>query len=211
MPDLYVSDNIDKKKASGSAHNAPGRTHNPLAAFSYRPDKTSFETQEPEEKIILLLRQHPVTNIPWILLAASLALTPSLLGFVPLATLFPEQFQLGALLLWYLLTVAIVLQGVLSWFFNVYIVTDERVVDVDFYNLIYREISDAKIDKIQDVTYKVGGVFQTLFNYGDILIQTAGTISNFEFLKVPNPAEVARVLQKLRTEEEQEAIEGRVR
>ena len=52
--------------------------------------------------------------------------------------------------------------------FNVYIVTDERIIDIDFYNLIYKEVSDANIDKIQDVTYKMGGVVRTLFNYGDV-------------------------------------------
>ena len=70
---------------------------------------------------------------------------------------------------------------------------------------------DANIDKIQDVTYKMGGVIRTLFNYGDVMIQTASEVPNFDFLAVPYPDKVAKVLQDLRTEEQQEAIEGRVR
>lgn len=201
MPDIYVS---KKQKTEGQAHN-------PLSAYCYKPESTFFETQDPEEKIILLLRQHPITNLPWILVAVLMAIAPSILNYFPLLSFLPANLIVVALLLWYLLTVAVVIQGFLFWFFNVYIVTDERIVDFDFYNLIYKEISEAKIDKIQDVTYKVGGVVRTVFNYGDVLIQTAGTIPNFDFEAVPNPSEVVRILQALRTEEEQEVIEGRVR
>lgn len=213
MPDLYVSTSTktEKSRPAPGVHQAPGHTHNPLAAYSYCPDHTHFETQEAGEKIILLLRKHPITNVSWILLVLGLIATPTALGFVPIAALFPAKFAAGALALWYLLALAIALEGALGWFFNVYIVTDERIIDVDFHNLIYREISDAKIDKIQDVTYKVGGVVRTLFDYGDVVIQTAGTVPNFDFAAVPNPAQVAKILQQLRTQEEQEAAEGRIR
>ena len=106
---------------------------------------------------------------------------------------------------------AYILESFLTWFFNVYIVTDERIIDIDFYNLIYKEVSDANIDKIQDVTYKMGGVIRTLFNYGDVLIQTASEVPNFDFLAVPKPDMIARVLQDLRMEEQQELVEGRIR
>jgi hypothetical protein len=57
----------------------------------------------------------------------------------------------------------------------------------------------------------MGGVVRTIFNYGDVLIQTASEVPNFEFLAVPKPDQVVKVLQDLRIEEQQEAIEGRVR
>ena len=93
------------------------------------------------------------------------------------------------------------------WFFNVYIVTTERVVDVDFYNLIYKKVSDADLIKIQDVSYNQGGVLRTLLNYGDVNIQTAGEVTNFDFEAVPQPDRVAKILQDLRQDEEQETID----
>ena len=207
MPEIYVSKENEKLKT----HKLPGHTHNPLAAYCYKPDGVFFETQEQQEKVILLLRQHPITNIPWILVAIILFLAPNILGQFPLISFLPERFQTAAILLWYLVVTAYVLEKALAWFFNVYILTDERIIDVDFYDLIYRAVSDAKTSKVQDVTYKVGGVIGTIFNFGDVFIQTAGTLPNFDFLKVPNPEEVARILQELQTEEEVEALEGRVR
>ena len=63
---------------------------------------------------------------------------------------------------------------------------------------------------IQDVTYKQGGVVRTMFNFGTIYIQTAAEKPNFDFVDVPNPSLVVRVLQKMRIEERQEALEGRI-
>lgn len=217
MPDLYKSETKKEdtqkvlKPEGKSRHSESGHTHNPLAAYSYCPDNVSFETQDSQEKVILFLRKHPITNLPWILLAVLLAFAPAILTSFPLLSFLPVNFQFVALLLWYLVVTAFVLESALTWFFNVYIVTDERIIDVDFLNLIYREITEAKIDKIQDVTHSVGGVVRTIFNYGDVVIQTAGTAQNLEFEAVPEPAEVTKIIQELRIEEEQEVIEGRVR
>jgi hypothetical protein len=51
---------------------------------------------------------------------------------------------------------------------------------------------------IQDVTYVVTGVSQTLFNYGHVLIQTASEIPVIEISSVPNPEVVAKILQQMR-------------
>jgi len=91
------------------------------------------------------------------------------------------------------------------------IITDERIIDVDFINLTTKKVSDADLDKIQDVSYTNSGAFGAIFNYGDVIVQTAAEINEFVFDKVPNPGKVADILQRLRTEEKIEAIEGRVR
>ena len=57
----------------------------------------------------------------------------------------------------------------------------------------------------------MGGVIRTIFNYGDVIIQTAAEIPQIDFEAVPNPDRVSRILRELRVEEEQEKLEGRVR
>lgn len=202
MPEIYISNKENVEK---------GHSHNPLSSFCYRPDKVKFETQDKHEKIVLLLRQHPLVNIPWMITAMFLCFAPSLLSFFPIFDFLPDRFQFIALLFWYLLVSAFVVESFLSWFFNIYILTDERIVDIDFYNLIYKEVSDAKIANIQEVNHSVGGVIGTLFNFGDIRIQTAGAVPTFDFLNVSDPARVVRIIGELRQEEEQEAVEGRAR
>jgi uncharacterized membrane protein YdbT with pleckstrin-like domain len=183
----------------------------PLAAFITRPKGIRFENQEKGEEIILLLRRHWITNLPWLLIVILMSLAPILLKFFPFLDFLPLRFRLISVTVWYMLTLAFVFEQFLSWFFNVNIVTDERIVDIDFYSLIYKEISHCKIDRIQDVTYKMGGVIRTLFNYGDVLIQTAGERPVFEFSAVPKPTIVVRKINDLIVEEEQEQLEGRLR
>jgi len=157
------------------------------------------------------LRRHPITNVAWMLIVVLMIFAPLVLSIFPLLSFLPGNFQFIAVLVWYLITMAFILENFLTWFFNVNIITDERIIDIDFHNLIYKEVSDCKIDKIQDVTYKMGGVTRTIFNYGDVYIQTAAEVPAFEFLAVPKPNKVARVLQDLMIEEEKEKLEGRVR
>jgi len=224
LPDIYVSsktkrkrkETIEKQKKDLTPTEAvreelPERTKNPLSAFASFPRRVSFETQELKEEIVLLLRKHWVTNIPWVLLIIAMILAPIFLKTFPLISFLPGRFKVMAVLMWYLVTLAIFLEKFLSWYFNVYIITDERIVDVDFYSLVYKKISETKIDRIQDVSYSQGGLFQAVFNFGDITIQTAGEVPEFEFESVPQPARVAKVLNNLVLEEEQEKIEGRVR
>jgi len=105
--------------------------------------------------------------------------------------------QLILIVSWYLFVFAFAFQRFLVWFFNVYIVTNKRIVDVDFFNLFYKQISSTTIDNIQDVTQKRGGVAQLLFNYGDLVIETAGENPSFEFTAIPNPNLVQKTIINL--------------
>jgi hypothetical protein len=230
MHDVFVSES--KKSSHGATsvpkHNYPkvthhkhvpnkeelaayGHTNNPLSAFCYFPDHVKFVGTDSEERIVLLLRKHAITNIPWIFLSIILFFTPIvglMFGFLITA---PINFLTVGLIFWYLITLAFTFEKFLAWYFNVYIITDERVFDVDFLNLVYRELTDANIDQIQDVTVRVGSVIRTVFDYGDIIIQTAAQIPQIEFDAVPHPDRVAEILRELRVEEEVEKLEGRVR
>jgi len=184
---------------------------NPIASFAFLPKDVDFETRDKGEKVVLLLRRHPITNLRWIFLTILMFLAPLLLTSFPIIDFLPSNFRFVAVLGWYMITFAFAFENFLDWFFNVDMITDERIVDIDFVNLIYKEISDANIDKIQDVTVKVGGVIPTMFDYGDVYIQTASEKPRFEFLSIPKPEDVAKILQELRNEEKQEELEGRVR
>ena len=170
-----------------------------------------FETQDPEEEILMILRAHWLTNIPWFIVAVLLFFAPTVLRSFPLLDSFPIRFQMMFVVVWYLILLMYVFERFLSWFFNMTIITDERIVDVDFLNLTTKKVSDTDLDKIQDVSFTNAGAIGAIFNFGDVLVQTAAEVTEFVFEKVPSPADVAKILQRLRTEEKIEAIEGRVR
>ena len=231
MPDIYIAAKKDsrinsaitKKKKKPSSRKKLDRlakslakigvkpTNNSLSAFVALPKKVSFEAQEKKEKIVLLLRRHWSTNIFLWFLILVMTLLPFILTVLPFPSFLPFRFRLIIIIMWYLFVLGIAFEKFLSWFFNVFIITDGRVIDVDFFSLVYSEISQAKIDKIQDITYKGGGLLRAVFNYGDVFIQTAGKIQQIEFESVPQPDKIVQVLNELMTQEEQEKIEGRIR
>lgn len=196
-----VVDRLSKEKRRGHA----------FSAFCLLPGKVRFETQETHEKIVLLLRQHWFTQLKWVITAIVMVFVPLALARIPLLDFLSDKGQLMAIIIWYLLVVAFVYEQFISWYFHVFIITDERVIDVNFYNLLYKEVSEAKIDNIEDVTYRQGGVIRALLNFGDVNMQTAGEKREFMIEDVPLPSRVVKILNELKLEEEHEKIIGRVR
>lgn len=186
------------------------KTKNPLTSFAYEPENVHFIDQDPEEKIILFLRWHPITNLGWILTALFLFLGPSFLGSFSIFSTLPLNYRFIVVLLWYLIATAYTYEKFLHWYFSGFLITNKRVVDIDFINLIYREISFASLEKIQDVTIKSGGGLMAIFNYGNVFIQTAGEIPNVEFEKIPKPDKVVKVLKGLLLQNNQTEKKGQI-
>lgn len=183
---------------------------NPFAAFMAKPKKLRFTTQAQGETVILLLRQHPVTQVGWMLMATAGVFLPALLSIIHFLDFLPGPYQTAVMIGWYLVLLGFIVESFLKWFYNVYIITDERVIDVDFSSLLYRDISSAKIDRIEDVTAQTAGFLSALFDFGTVVIQTAAERREFEFNGIPHPAKVTTLLNDLILEEEREKLEGRV-
>ncbi len=188
------------------------RGHESLfTSFSTFPTRICFETQEDDEAVVLFLRQHPIVMVPWLLLSLFMLTLPSVFIFFPPFAALPVSYQFVISLGWYLFVFGYALAKFMGWFFNIYIVTDERIVDVDFVNIFFRKISTAKIDEIQDVNVTSSGSLETLLGYGSVFIQTSAAVPEFEFVAIPKPDEVGKILNQMIDQEEQEKIEGRVK
>jgi len=199
MPDVFVSpdEQVHQSVPLPQKTSPEGGTRNRFSAFNLYPNDIDFETREDKERIILMLRQHPIINVKWIFVTLLLLTGPAILNALGVFSLLPVGFPLVITLAWYLVTSAYAIEGFLNWYFNVYFVTTEGVIDVDFFNLVDKRVSDAELDKIQDVSYSTNGVLGTMLNYGDIQIQTAAEITEFIFEDVPNPEKVAKILDDL--------------
>ncbi len=184
------------------------------------PPNVKFETQGEEEKLLLLMRRHLITNLWWVGLVMILLGVPLFWGEFPLISAVTPLVRLALGLFWYLGLAFFVIQNVLLWFYNVYIVTDERIIDVDFFGLLYKNINATQIRKIEDVNYSQVGMVSSLFNYGNVVVETAGEqrsddrpaeSSAFTFEAVSNPDQVVKVISELMEQEEKEEYEGRTR
>jgi len=167
------------------------------AFYSYilNPD-IKFDTQEDGEKIYLLLRSHPFTQPRWVLTSILFFILFFVFNF------FPQSFfNLGQILIINLFFIVFILSyiwfNILNWYFNVGIITNKRVIDIDFYAVLYKEITNAQLGRIEDTTVKSGGYIESFFDYGSIFVQTAGTEANVEFINVPHPSDAVQIINKL--------------
>lgn len=162
------------------------------------PEGVTFENQESDEEIVLLVRRDLITNVPWIVTALILISIP------PLISLFNDLFtpffqisattQLIAIIFYYLIVFGFILVEFTLWYFNVGIVTNKRIIDLDLSGILFKHVSETRLNLVEDVSYVKVGSIRTIFDYGDVLIQTAGTLANFEFLRAPEPARIVRII-----------------
>jgi membrane protein YdbS with pleckstrin-like domain len=141
-------------------------------------------------------------NVPWMIAAIALVFAPALL-FPMLISLFnisvviPAPYVLIGTLFWYLATFGFVIVKFIGWYFNIYIVTNERIVDIDFINLLVKRFSQAELSRIQNITYSSSGIMATFFNYGNVIVETAGETPNIECTSVPNPDKVVEQIRSV--------------
>lgn len=165
--------------------------------------KLIFERREKNEEPIMLMRRH------WFVIAyrvgsiAVLFIISVVLYFV-IQSIFPvfsegnsmaflnfaESF--AALMIWAVLFVTWI-----DYYFDVWIITNRRVINIEQKALFSRFVSELKFSKIQDVTTEVHGLIPTLLDYGDVYVQTAGEKERFIFRQVPHPNKAKELLIKL--------------
>lgn len=166
------------------------------------PVPQQFPGQRNEEHVMLMLRRHWFSFVPAICQVVALNLLPIGvlifflygLGWVP-----PTDglwYVVGVLItgLYYMVAWLTFYHAFVDYHLDVWVLTDERIVNIEQQGLFDRTISELNIAKVQDVTSEVHGKIQTLFDYGNVYIQTAAEQQRFAFLQVPHPEEVARLV-----------------
>ena len=162
------------------------------------PENIRFENQEEDEEIVLLVRRDLITNAPWIISALVLIFIPPIIMF--LSPLFPPFLNLSiqviliGTLFYYLAVIGFILVEFILWYFNIGLITNIRIVDIDVFGILSKHISETRLNIIEDVSYNQVGSIRTIFNYGDVIMQTAGTNPNFEFDRAPEPARIVRII-----------------
>lgn len=176
-----------------------GRLHL-FAAFCENPINVTYETQEPDEHVLLFLRKSQWVNFPWIFTTGVLAVLPFFLPFFRgfFGSFIPSfQLLLILVLAYYIFVILYAFVNFVTWYYNAALITDKRIVDIDFHQIVLKDVAETKLALVQDVSYKQDGVFPNIFGYGFVLIQTAGTLDNFEFYNLPRPARVVEVVEGL--------------
>lgn len=177
-------------------------------AFFDKPTAIRFAKQELDENIELALRRHLVTNIPWIFISLLAFALPALIVFldqsfsINLVSTISPIISFGLVIVWYLLITAYVIENFLFWYFNIYIITDKHLVDINFYTLLQHDVTEVRLEDVQSISWGFSGIISSLFYYGNVYILTAAETQQIDFLSVPKPDIVADRIQDLQQVQE---------
>lgn len=147
-----------------------------------------LENKREDEEIIICLKRHPLFMLKGIKL---------ILGIILAVVCAFIVFRLGAMSWSNFLYVSIILIiiGVIILFYYLFlwnndliILTNYRIVDIDQHELFHRTVTETDLDNIQETTHKIHGLFNTIFGYGEVIIQTAGPAHNIILENIPKPS-----------------------
>jgi hypothetical protein len=173
-----------------------------------------FPSQLDTETIFLVVREHwarlVLKLLVWLILALALVLfekdgpnfAPNLFSgsAAPITAIFTQVYTmflvLALLIIW------------IMYYLNIQVITSLRIVDISQDGLFSHTVSELHIDKIEDVTSEVAGIFGTIFDYGMVYIQTAGKTERFEFSNVPHPSKIEKIVLNLYEKNSNFAKEG---
>lgn len=82
------------------------------------------------------------------------------------------------------------------YFLNLWVLTNQRIVDIKQRGYFRREVSSLLIERVQDVTTDVNGVFPSLLGFGNIKVQTAGEDIEFVMHGIPRPEQMRDLVLK---------------
>jgi len=178
-------------------YNLLGHSKSPFSNFLVNPKVLTFAERDPDEIIYLAVRPHILSNLKSIIFSFLMVIIPFLFSYLTFLDFLPLRYRISAIFFWYLLTFIFTFEKFLSWYFDFYLITNKRIVDISFNNLLNKHFAQTDISMIQDVSSSVKGFLATFFNFGDLLIQTAAEINQINFEKVPNPSKIIKLIKEL--------------
>lgn len=164
--------------------------------------------QKGYEKVEYVVRRHWITFLPVIVFFIILLAIPLGLYWLILNTLNevlqnPVYYTAGLLLasVYYLSVVLFFYTYFVAFHLDLWIVTNDRLLDVQQKTLFARTVSEVDLYQIQDASSEIHGIFPSIFNYGNIILQTASAVPKFTFRNVANPNELRQAILTLSSED----------
>jgi hypothetical protein len=158
-----------------------------------------FPDQFDDEEVLFVFRKHPIVmraGLIWGSLGLLVGpLYTLILTYVnpdtpPTMTFFYLSF-LGSMALAALLF----FPSWMSWHFSVFVVTDQRFIQITQKGMFHRSVVDMSLGQIQMVNYEVAGLQETLLGFGTIMMQTF--VGDLVIHYIHHPAKIQKQLLEI--------------
>lgn len=151
-------------------------------------EQKQFEDQLDGEEVLFVFRKHPFVMRKGFILA----MLTLLLGTVP-SLIKPEySYLFGGLAAGLILAIVVFIPSWITWFYSVYIVTDQRLLQISQKGFWKKSVVDISLEQIQMVNYEVSGIQETMLGFGTIMMQTY--VGDLVIHDVYHPAKIQKQL-----------------
>lgn len=100
------------------------------------------------------------------------------------------------LLLWTFLVALYALNKYLLWLVNSYLITNRRIISVEYQNLFSKTIEEADLTAVASISCKTRGILESLFKTGSVIITFTNTPLTLELKQVREPENLKEVILK---------------
>ncbi len=153
-----------------------------------------FPDQFDDEDVLYVFHRHPVVMRKGIIIGSAGMLAGPV--YTLLLTLIyshtPEKYPTPSfffisLIASFALSILLFLPSYISWYFSVFIVTNQRFIQITQKGLFHRAVADLALAQIQSVNYEVAGLQETMLGFGTIKMQTyVGDLTIHDVHKPPH-------------------------
>lgn len=158
-----------------------------------------------DENLLAVIKRHPFGIIKlYFQIIVGLIGAGALIYFV-LPGAFPPEDYAGLYNIVGLLSVVVVvfmvaIAGIATVIYNLseLIITDKTITQNIQVGLFNKKTSQLAVSSVEDVTANKNGFFPTVFNYGKLLVETAGEQENFHFDYCPHADHYAKLILETR-------------
>lgn len=161
---------------------------------------THLYSFQPDEHEIVRVRKH------WFVLTVAIfgtilaAFLPVILALIIIPALIqgapgvlPLIFFFGSL--WVVLCIIALANIWTSFYLDIWIVTNKRIMYIEQVRLFSREVTTLRIDRIQDATVTYHNFIETMLGFGTLRIQSAGAVADdLEIRGIPKPDHVKQIV-----------------
>ena len=165
------------------------------------PKQSLFPGQNDNEEILIFVRRHWMPFTLWLFLIVIMLLIP-IVGTVVIVVAFPTLRGDSLIYLalcgsaYLLLVNAIFLTAWIEQYLDVSIITTDRLVHIRQVGLFNRRVSELSLARVQDVSAHMHGYLQSIFQFGTVIVETAGGSGTPDFVirNVAKPHVVANTI-----------------
>lgn len=147
-----------------------------------------FADQFEDEEVLFVFRKHPIVMRKGLIFG----MLAVLLGTVP--SLFKPEYSvyLIGLAIGMVVGSLVLLPSWIEWYFSVFIVTDQRLIQITQKGLFHRSVVDMGLNQIQMINYEISGLQATLLGFGTIMMQTF--VGDLVIHEIHHPAAIQKKL-----------------